>query len=495
MDIAKQKRKWLWQVGRVMGLLPISFKNCVCPSQPAFLSSRGSDRLGDPGLPPSWDATGRIGGVKECSCPVAARSVPWMMYSCGVAAVLLPMSMYAVYSDRAEARAGRPSLRMSTRTDELVTFCDILSNSFCTLVCFLQLAYQMQKGSLFSLLDQMQQVDRLLQIRPPAVPGLLALWLLLLILIMFMDASMWTEMNQGLQYAATYLPFYGVYLNTFVMEVLFIDEAHSINMRFKALNQMLDAALALPSYQVAVAAEQPTPMTMEQGWMRSSARSRRMSIAALADGTLYPSKLGTAAAAAAGAGSRRSRMRPEPGGGAAAGALVPIQRLNMAHHMLCELTFTIARRYGLSLLADMLCLLLHLVITAYFLLKHLISETVLVSGQYIVMQAVWLAAHLGRMLFIVLPCSRASAEAGRTGTLVGVVLSTTAPSSHAHRQLETFSIQLLHHRVNFNACGLFELGLPLVVSILGAVTTYLVVLLQLKGAPGESTANSTAVVS
>ncbi|KAK3924407.1 Gustatory receptor for sugar taste 43a [Frankliniella fusca] len=482
----------LWQVGRLMGLLPISFKDCVCAAQqPAFSSSRGSDHLSDQGLPPAWDAH-RFVGTKECTCPVAARSLPWMIYSVGVAAVLLPMSMYAVYSDRAEARAGRPSLRMSTRTDELVTFCDILSNSLCSLVCFVQLLVQVQRGALFALLHQMQQVDRLLQMRPPAVPGLLALWLVLLIVIMLMDASMWTELNQGLTYAATYLPFYLVYLNTFVMEVLFIDEAHSVHMRFKALNHILNAALALPSYQVAVAAE-PTPMTLEQGWMRSSPRSRPLSIAALADGSMYPSKMGAAEGAGAVTG-RRPRLRPEPPGAGAVTQPVPIQRLNMAHHMLCESTFAIARRYGLSLLADMLCLLLHLVITAYFLLKHLISEPTVVSSQYIMMQAVWLAAHLGRMLFIVLPCSRASAEAGRTGTLVGVVLSTTTPATLAHKQLETFSIQLLHHRVNFNACGLFELGLPLVVSILGAVTTYLVVLLQLK-APGEAPLNSTAVVA
>jgi hypothetical protein len=84
-------------------------------------------------------------------------------------------------------------------------------------------------------------------------------------------------------------------------------------------------------------------------------------------------------------------------------------------------------------------------------------------------------------------------------------------------KLEAFSIQLLHHRVNFNACGLFELGLPLVVSVrslrsvrlqsmypvyviapfalqtLGAVTTYLVVLLQLRAGPSDVPANATSV--
>lgn len=89
------------------------------------------------------------------------------------------------------------------------------------------------------------------------------------------------------------------------------------------------------------------------------------------------------------------------------------QRLNMAHHLLCESAVSVAKRYGLSLLVDMLCLLLHLVITAYFFFKHLlmlppINQTV--SNYYILIQAIWLFVHLGRMLMIVLPCSRASAE-------------------------------------------------------------------------------------
>lgn len=85
--------------------------------------------------------------------------------------------------------------------------------------------------------------------RPPAVPGMLALWLVLLFGVVFMDGSMWSEMSQGIIYAATYFPFYVLYLMTFMMEVLFIDEAHSIYMRFLALNERLDQALTLPSYQ------------------------------------------------------------------------------------------------------------------------------------------------------------------------------------------------------------------------------------------------------
>ncbi|XP_021930650.1 putative gustatory receptor 28a isoform X3 [Zootermopsis nevadensis] len=44
--------------------------------------------------------------------------------------------------------------------------------------------------------------------------------------------------------------------------------------------------------------------------------------------------------------------------------------------------------------------------------------------------------------------------------------------------LEVFSLQLLHRKVHFTACGIFPLDFTLLYSIFGAVTTYLVILIQ-----------------
>ncbi|KAJ1532316.1 hypothetical protein ONE63_000923 [Megalurothrips usitatus] len=476
---------------------------CPCPSRSACARCTRRPRrrggLAASRTPPcrcgTWAASTRLSVVQDCSCPVAVRSLPWIMYSFAVAAVLLPCSVMAPITDRENAQAGRPSRRMSSKPDEIVTFCDILSVSVCALICYLQAAFS--QASLFALLDQLQQVDRLLTTRPPAVPGLLALWVSLLAAVMVMDGYMWTQTAKGLAYAATYFPFYGLYLNLFFMEALFIDEAHSIHMRFLALNDKLEATLALPSYQAATEQPQHPAMPLDGGWIGSSPRRRVLSISGLSDGTLYTSKANASNGNAPAASGLWRRRRPSPHPHAHMHPALSIQRLNMAHHLLCDATLSVGRRYGLSLLADMLCLLLHLVITAYFFLKYLLlakaDSQADTQPAYTLMQAAWLAVHLGRMFILVLPCSRASAEASRTGALVGVVLSTSAPSTIVHKQLETFSIQLLHHRVNFNACGLFELGLPLVVSILGAVTTYLVVLLQIKSSPDGAPANATAV--
>ena len=184
--------------------------------------------------------------AQECSCPLAARSLPWRLYSLALISVLVPSTVLALFLDRANARRGHASLRMQTTTDELVSFCDILSITASTAIIFVQACFS--QHSLFVLLDQLRQVDRLLGMRPPAVSGLLATWLLLLVAVVVMDGSMWTELSKGFLYTACYFPFYALYVTTFVMEAMFIDDAHAIYMRFLALNEKLRAALMVPSY-------------------------------------------------------------------------------------------------------------------------------------------------------------------------------------------------------------------------------------------------------
>ncbi|XP_034240254.1 uncharacterized protein LOC117644749 [Thrips palmi] len=282
-------RGWLWPLGRLTGLLPISFKECVC-SAPFNASRAGSEHAVNDSTLPSWDQPAHV-ATSRCSCPVAERSIPWLAYSFAVVLVLVPSAMWGLYSDSKNANTeGKPSLRMQSKTDMMVTFCDIISVSFCSVTCFAQLAFS--QTALFMVLEQLQQVDRTLSVRAPAVPGMLALWLLVLVGVIFMDGVMWTEISNTISYAATYFPFYVVYFLTFMMEVLFIDDAHGIYMRFLALNEKLDQSLALPTYQAAT--EQLPFGAVDGGWLGEAApRGTAVSITGIAESNgMYSSKTG-----------------------------------------------------------------------------------------------------------------------------------------------------------------------------------------------------------
>ncbi|EFN62286.1 Putative gustatory receptor 28a, partial [Camponotus floridanus] len=65
----------------------------------------------------------------------------------------------------------------------------------------------------------------------------------------------------------------------------------------------------------------------------------------------------------------------------------------------------------------------------------------------------------------------------KTAVLISRLLSVN-DNKEGTKQLEIFSLQLLHRPLEFSACGLFVLDRTLVTSLAGAVTTYLVIIMQ-----------------
>ncbi|KAJ9599792.1 hypothetical protein L9F63_026359, partial [Diploptera punctata] len=67
--------------------------------------------------------------------------------------------------------------------------------------------------------------------------------------------------------------------------------------------------------------------------------------------------------------------------------------------------------------------------------------------------------------------------ANRSKTLVHRLLCKTQ-DVEIREELELFSLQISHQKIRFTACGFFPLDFTLLYSIIGAVTTYVVILVQ-----------------
>ncbi|XP_034238825.1 uncharacterized protein LOC117643822 [Thrips palmi] len=171
-----------------------------------------------------------------------------------------------------------------------------------------------------------------------------------------------------------------------------------------------------------------------------------------------------------------------------------VRRLAKAHAMLCEAMEAVSTRYGPPLAVDMVGVLLNLVITSYFSLEDLLPFSPPGDdGTLTFMEMVFAMLHLGRIVMLVEPGSSANREAERSAVLVGYLCSTVPHGSLMYEQLKAMSTQLHHQRPAFTHCGVIELDRSLIVSIVGSVTTYLLVLLQLKPtAIHDSHTNSTA---
>ncbi|GFG35597.1 hypothetical protein Cfor_00076, partial [Coptotermes formosanus] len=92
----------------------------------------------------------------------------------------------------------------------------------------------------------------------------------------------------------------------------------------------------------------------------------------------------------------------------------------------------------------------------------------------------WVALNLIRILSITASCFAAGDEARRTGTVVHKLLLRPTLLGDTLTELQLFSIQLLSNKVEFSAGGFFPVNLSLVYSMVGAATTYIIILLQVK---------------
>ncbi|XP_049786457.1 putative gustatory receptor 28b [Schistocerca cancellata] len=91
--------------------------------------------------------------------------------------------------------------------------------------------------------------------------------------------------------------------------------------------------------------------------------------------------------------------------------------------------------------------------------------------------------HFAAILAVTWSCSALTSASRRSADLVHKALlppsSKTPKDSELRRQLQLFSQQLLHRHPRITACGLFVIDLSNISSMLAAVVSYLVVIVQL----------------
>jgi gustatory receptor len=92
----------------------------------------------------------------------------------------------------------------------------------------------------------------------------------------------------------------------------------------------------------------------------------------------------------------------------------------------------------------------------------------------------WVMQNLVRILSITASCFAAGEEARRTGTVVHKLLLRRTLLRDTSTELQLFSMQLLSNKVEFSAGGFFPVNLSLAYSMVGAATTFIIILFQFK---------------
>nr|WKF45128.1 gustatory receptor 20 [Podabrus annulatus] len=96
------------------------------------------------------------------------------------------------------------------------------------------------------------------------------------------------------------------------------------------------------------------------------------------------------------------------------------------------------------------------------------------------LQLIWIVFALGRLLLLVQPAHSCLLEVQETHVLIGKLIASQPIAEKFKSELDVFSNALLHCQIEFSAAGLTTLSRSLISSLLAAVTTYLVILVQYK---------------
>ncbi|KAF7994875.1 hypothetical protein HCN44_004347 [Aphidius gifuensis] len=241
-----------------------------------------------------------------------------------------------------------------------------------------------------------------------------------------------------------YSPIYFLYIQAMMIEIQYTVATYNLNERFLRLNKNLESLLKYSKKMMKTnfhLIRETREQSKLAGYLRSDNETRNV-----------------------GRAIRTTKISDwiTSDGDETRDMVESISQLITVHSSLCDTNILINKAFGLPILVVAITCLLHLIITPYFLMMEANSDREML---FISVQLLWCALHVFRMLMVVQP----------------QLLSTTWDSEIC-KQLEYFSLQLIHRPLDFSACGLFSLDRGLVTSMAGAVTTYLVILIQFQKA-------------
>ncbi|XP_060806650.1 gustatory receptor for sugar taste 43a [Amyelois transitella] len=260
-----------------------------------------------------------------------------------------------------------------------------------------------------------------------------------------------------INYSTYYLLWYVVMF----LELQFAFTALSIRARFQAVND----ALAITAKNISVPLEKPknTPTELNIYAIRVAPADSRASVSLLMES--LPERDAVIIKKAVN-GEPRLLMSPSDA----------VHRLSLLHGSLCDVVHCIDENYGIPLVVVLISTLLHLIVTPYFLIMEIIVSTHRLH--FLVLQFLWCVTHMMRLIVVVEPCHYTIYEGRRTENLVCRLLMASPLTSSLPSRLELFSRQLMLQTTCYAPMGMCTLDRPLIASILGAVTTYLVILIQ-----------------
>ncbi|KAJ9599888.1 hypothetical protein L9F63_009835, partial [Diploptera punctata] len=181
--------------------------------------------------------------------------------------------------------------------------------------------------------------------------------------------------------------------------------------------------------------------------------------------------------------SEIKRNRPYTNGITSNLAQKEILQYNLTHETLCDISKFIISIYEIPVFIGIVCSFMNLTLWLYFSLcfyfdfqKEFLHNSMLLFTTDMLMCLL----NLVKLSCITLPSYAANNEVANTASIIRKLLLIQGMDKTILDELQSFSQQTILRKFKFTALGFLNLDLSLFCSIIGAVFTYLIILMQFK---------------
>ena len=158
---------------------------------------------------------------------------------------------------------------------------------------------------------------------------------------------------------------------------------------------------------------------------------------------------------------------------------------NSIHDTLLDAVFLVKSAYEVQILFSLLSTFVGTTIWSYFGLCFFYGyndagNNGISASNFVLCVMIWSLLHIAKLFFITVPCHLANNNMAHTSTVLRKILLAFHTDPETMSELERFSHHITLRKFKFTVFGFLSLDLSLLVSMMGAVATYLVILMQFK---------------
>ncbi|XP_037048955.1 gustatory receptor for bitter taste 66a [Bradysia coprophila] len=157
-----------------------------------------------------------------------------------------------------------------------------------------------------------------------------------------------------------------------------------------------------------------------------------------------------------------------------------LTNLCQLHDEICEIGKTINSMFSFQMLILMANGFMNLTAQFFFVYCGRVDQNIPVlfrSAESLLISIIFIVYTASKCVFIIFISWKTKIDAQKTGVQIHK-LANAIDEDHCYQVVNHLSLKLLNHSLNFTACGFFDLDMTTLYAITGAITSYLIILIQ-----------------